>query len=71
MREKSTTTTSGTTRTEDSLEGALKRKARGGRISCEKAFEVAEELDVPLRKVGKTLDRLEIKIVRCQLGCFN
>lgn len=70
MQERNATTTSGKTRTEDSLEKALKRKTRGGRISCEKAIEVAEALDVPLKKVGKTLDRLGIKIVRCQLGCF-
>ncbi len=41
-----------------------------GKISCKKAFEIAESLGVPVRDVGNAIEELGIKIVGCQLGCF-
>ena len=32
--------------------------------------QVAAELGVPLEVVGRALDLAQIKITRCQLGCF-
>lgn len=49
---------------------AVKAAAVDGRISCEKAHELAGESDVPLALVGRALDLLGVKITRCQLGCF-
>jgi alanyl-tRNA synthetase len=43
---------------------------KDGKISCKKAFEIAESLGVPVRNVGDVIDELGIKIVACQLGCF-
>jgi hypothetical protein len=49
---------------------AVKAAAVDGRISCERAHELAGELGVPLALVGRALDLAKIKITSCQLGCF-
>ncbi|PKQ26865.1 MAG: hypothetical protein CVT63_08305 [Candidatus Anoxymicrobium japonicum] len=49
---------------------AIKAAAEDGRISCEKALELANELEAPTLLVGRALDFLEIKVTSCQLGCF-
>lgn len=48
------------------VEGA----SRDGRISCTVARRVAEEMGVPVRRVGEAADELGIKIYACELGCF-
>lgn len=40
------------------------------KISCKKAFEIAEKWDMPVKEVGEVINELGIKIVKCQLGCF-
>jgi hypothetical protein len=52
------------------LERVLRSRAENGRIDCRAAFEAANELGVSLDVVGKTLNKLEIKVTHCQLGCF-
>jgi len=42
-----------------------------GQLPCSIAFEVAQELEVSQREIGKTADELGIKITECQLGCFE
>jgi len=42
-----------------------------GKLPCAVAFKIAGELDAGPREVGITLDLLEIKISRCQLGIFG
>ena len=49
---------------------AVKKEAVDGKIPCERAQELAGELGVPIPVVGRALDLLNIKIIRCQLGCF-
>jgi len=41
-----------------------------GKISCKKAWELADKYNFPKREMGKTLNDLNIKIINCQLGCF-
>jgi hypothetical protein len=55
---------------EAQLERTLKSRAENGRIDCRVAFEVANELGVPPDVVGKTINKLGIKLANCQLGCF-
>ncbi|MBI4684264.1 MAG: hypothetical protein HY755_03580 [Nitrospirae bacterium] len=52
------------------LEKEVKKKAVRGKISCSNARMVAESLGVSYKTVGKAADRLNIKIITCQLGCF-
>ena len=39
-------------------------------LPCPIAFKIAKELKVSLGEVGETTDKLGIRIVQCQLGCF-
>jgi hypothetical protein len=50
---------------------SVKKKAKEGKISCSVAFEIVKELDFSPDEVGFTLDSLEIKIIKCQLGIFG
>jgi hypothetical protein len=49
----------------------VKAEAKEGKIACKRAFELAEELGVPLREVGKAANLAEVRIAACQLGCFK
>jgi len=49
----------------------VKTKVQDGAMACAVAFEVAESLGVPAEEVGFTLDSLEVKVVKCQLGLFG
>ena len=42
-----------------------------GELACAVAFKIAEELAVPPAEVGKTLDLLDLKLSKCQLGLFG
>src|SRR4030042_1323269 len=50
---------------------AVRKMAKQGRLPCAVAFEIAKELDILPDEVGFTLDHLEIKIIRCQMGIFG
>jgi hypothetical protein len=50
---------------------AVKARASEGKIPCAVAFEIAKELNVPPKEVGMTIDKLEIKLAKCQLGLFG
>jgi len=43
----------------------------GGRITCAECFEIAERAGVARRVVGEAANRTEVRIVRCQVGCFD
>ncbi|MEW6555042.1 MAG: hypothetical protein AB1384_12240 [Actinomycetota bacterium] len=49
---------------------AVKARAEEGRIACAVALKLAEELKVPTGEVGKAANALDVKIVKCSLGCF-
>jgi hypothetical protein len=53
------------------LKPLLKKKSRGGKITCAKALAIAAEYGVPPSKVGAALDELDIRITDCRLGCFE
>ena len=46
-------------------------KVKDGELACAMAFKIAAELEVPPSEVGKTLDLLELKLSKCQLGLFG
>ena len=49
----------------------VKKEAKEGKLACKRAFELAEELGVPIREVGKAANDAGVKIAACQLGCFK
>jgi hypothetical protein len=52
------------------LEKELEASLVNGKLPCAVAFKIARELKVNPREVGDTANKLNIKIVSCQLGCF-
>jgi hypothetical protein len=52
------------------LDAALLAAARGGRISCGKAFAAAAGLGLGPAAAGRAIARLGLKITGCRLGCF-
>ena len=56
------------------MDEAVEREMRavlvGGKLPCAAAFGVAKKLGVSTREIGDAANRLNIKIAKCQLGCF-
>ncbi len=40
------------------------------RLTCERAHELSQELQVELAEIGAICNQLGIRISQCQLGCF-
>ena len=53
------------------IEKAMKERCRNQEISCFRAFEIAERLNVKPMEVGRTADLMNIRLVKCQLGLFG
>ncbi|MBW1713310.1 MAG: hypothetical protein JRJ59_09215 [Deltaproteobacteria bacterium] len=53
------------------LAEAVQKRAVKTEMACAVAFQTAEETGNSPAEVGRTLDLLEIKIVKCQLGLFG
>ena len=49
----------------------IKEKAIEGHLPCALAFKIAGDLNVSPAEVGVSLDLLEIKISKCQIGIFG
>ena len=54
-----------------SIAEAIKGKAEKNRIACAVAHAIAGDLKVEPSEIGKTIDLLEYRITRCQLGLFG
>jgi hypothetical protein len=54
-----------------SVKAEIEKKARDGELACAAAFQIADTLGIPPAEVGKSLDLLELKINKCQLGLFG
>ena len=39
-------------------------------LSCKKAHEISDDLDVSLGRIGKVCNEETVRIKSCQLGCF-
>ncbi|MBO8126284.1 MAG: hypothetical protein H0Z38_03500 [Firmicutes bacterium] len=55
----------------DKIKEKVLENAKNGKLACKVAFKIADELNIPPRKVGDVANELEIKIAGCQLGCFK
>jgi len=42
-----------------------------GKLSCAEAFELAQEFQVEVGQIGRICNQQNIKICKCQLGCFR
>jgi hypothetical protein len=50
---------------------AIRSRLEGGKPACAAACELAAELDVDPIEVGRTADRLQVRLDRCELGLFG
>ena len=41
------------------------------KLSCAAAFAIAEQNDVNIADIGTACNELNVKICKCQLGCFE
>jgi len=48
----------------------IEEVTRESRVPCASAMEIAKSLGIPAAAVGKTADKLNIRIKKCQIGCF-
>ena len=55
----------------EKLAEAVREKAPEKEIPCAVAFKIAETMKVAPAEVGFTLDVLDIKTIKCQLGLFG
>jgi LAO/AO transport system kinase len=55
---------------EKALEEEIKASLIEGRLPCAVAFKISENQGVGRKTVGDMANKLEIKIAKCQLGCF-
>ena len=58
-------------RLDQAIREAIRRRSMGGKLSCVAAFRIAEEMNIQPSEVGRALDLLEIRIIKCQLGLFG
>jgi hypothetical protein len=56
---------------DQAIADAIRKASVGGKVSCAEAFRIAEEMGVEPSEVGRALDLLEMKIIKCQLGLFG
>lgn len=52
------------------IEERIKKEAKGGKITCAVLRRIAEEAGAGYRVAGKAANELNIKIKKCDLGCF-
>lgn len=53
------------------LAAAIREKQEAGCVACASAFTVAREHEISPAEVGKTIDLLDLRLVKCQLGLFG
>lgn len=57
----------------EELADAVLRAADGERkrLTCAKAFELAQNHEAELAEIGRICNQNNVKICKCQLGCFK
>ena len=56
---------------DERIAAEIRQKAVQGELACAEAERVGAAHAVPLAEIGRTVDLLEIRICRCQLGLFG
>ena len=55
---------------DDHVSGAITEALVDGRLSCARAWQIADDLDLSRLTVARACESLRIRINRCQLGAF-
>lgn len=56
---------------ESEIESEIISRVTDNELSCTNAFEIAWRLQIPACDIGAFANRLNLKLVRCQLGLFG
>jgi actin-like ATPase involved in cell morphogenesis len=56
---------------DEELKKEILEQVRNNSISCRKAEEIAAEMGFSMEETGRTIDVLNVKITKCQLGLFG
>ena len=59
------------TQMDPTMKQKIEAKTKNNEISCAVAFQIAEELKATSADIGKGIDLLDIRLVKCQLGLFG
>ena len=54
-----------------SIRDLILKRAQSGELPCAVAFEIAKDLEVSPGEIGKNVDLLNFRLVKCQLGLFG
>jgi hypothetical protein len=57
-------------RPDEKISALVRLKVEEGKLPCADAERIGAELGATMAEVGRTLDLLEVRISRCQLGLF-
>jgi len=55
----------------ETIGNAVLEHAKDQALPCALAFRIAEDLSVPPGEVGVTVDLLDLKLTKCQMGLFG
>ncbi len=57
----------------EQLVEAVLRPGNGDRekLTCAEAFELAKKFDAQIAEIGRICNQNDVKICKCQLGCFK
>ncbi len=55
----------------EEMEKIILEKAKDGKLPCALCFKMAEDFGISKSEMGRILNEMKIKIVQCQLGCFD
>jgi hypothetical protein len=53
------------------IKNKIEKRSKNNEIPCAVAFEIVEDIGVLPAEVGKTIDLMNYKLVKCQLGLFG
>lgn len=54
----------------EEIKEAVRNASVEGKLSCTRARQLALEMGVSPREIGRVADELKVKIFACELGCF-
>jgi hypothetical protein len=56
---------------DDKISQKVMAHAKNDELPCAVAFKIAEELQKSPAEIGRTVDLLNLKLIKCQLGLFG
>jgi DNA primase len=59
------------TEVDEDLKKEILEQVKNNSITCKKAEDIAQEMGFSLEETGRTIDMLNIKLTKCQLGLFG